>query len=250
MVDNKHEIEEQNIECKQVDDKENLETQKFERASESNNIESITEEISEFKEVEDMHIKTYIDNKFNEMSYSMEMNNSHQMEKINDTITKLTSGLNQLLSGMKSELEAVKNIAMEKEAKIQRYEEGYDQKNVKVFLKDLLRISDFANSQKENNETIYEIWEDLELLLENEGIEKINLSVNDIYDGNASVVKIVSTVDTDDLEKDNMVREIKKEGYFIEIADDQIKVIRPSEVILYKYQGTSSFKIFGKKDKK
>jgi len=134
-------------------------------------IESVSEETTE--------IQSYIDKKFDEMTRELEEKSSLQMQRVDDTIGKLTNGLNQLLSGMKSELEAVKNIALEKEVKIQRYEEGYDQKNIKNFLGDLLRITDFANSNKETADSLNEIYEDLELLLEDAGVEKSVVAVAD-----------------------------------------------------------------------
>lgn len=191
-------------------------------------IESVSEETTE--------IQSYIDKKFDEMTRELEEKSSLQMQRVDDTIGKLTNGLNQLLSGMKSELEAVKNIALEKEVKIQRYEEGYDQKNIKNFLGDLLRITDFANSNKETADSLNEIYEDLELLLEDAGVEKINSNVGDSYDGNAKVVKIIDILQTEDIAQDNTVAKIIKNGYFIQIADDQIKVIRPVEVTLYRYK--------------
>lgn len=194
------------------------------------------EAIEEDRAEETMEIQLYIDKKFDDMTKELEEKSSLQMERVNDTVGKLTNGLNQLLSGMKSELEAVKNIALEKEVKIQRYEEGYDQKNIKNFLGDLLRITDFANSNKETADSLNEIYEDLELLLEDAGVEKINFNVGDSYDGNAKVVKIIDTLSTEVITQDNTVAKIMKNGYFIQITDNQIKVIRPVEVTLYRYE--------------
>ena len=181
-------------------------------------------------------IQSYIDKKFDEMRIELEEKSSLQIQRINNTIGKLTNGLNQLLSGMRSELEAVKNIALEKEAKIQRYEEGYDQKNIKNFLGDLLRITDYANSNREVAEPVNEIYEYLELLLEDAGVEKINFNVGDSYGGNEKVVKIIDTLPTKVMTQDNTVAKIIKNGYFIQIADEQRKVIRPVEVVLYRYK--------------
>lgn len=198
--------------------------------------EEIADEATECESEENMEIQSYIDKKFDEMTKELEEKSSLQMKRVNDTVGKLTNGLNQLLSGMKSELEAVKNIALEKEVKIQRYEEGYDQKNIKNFLGDLLRITDYANSNKETTDSMNEIYEDLELLLEDVGVEKINFNIGDSYDGNAKVVKIIDTLQTEDITQDNTVAKIIKNGYFIQIADEQIKVIRPVEVVLYRYE--------------
>lgn len=198
--------------------------------------EEIADEATECESEENMEIQSYIDKKFDEMTKELEEKSSLQMKRVNDTVGKLTNGLNQLLLGMKSELEAVKNIALEKEVKIQRYEEGYDQKNIKNFLGDLLRITDYANSNKETTDSMNEIYEDLELLLEDVGVEKINFNIGDSYDGNAKVVKIIDTLQTEDITQDNTVAKIIKNGYFIQIADEQIKVIRPVEVVLYRYE--------------
>lgn len=198
--------------------------------------EEIADEATECESEENMEIQSYIDKKFDEMTKELEEKSSLQMKRVNDTVGKLSNGLNQLLLGMKSELEAVKNIALEKEVKIQRYEEGYDQKNIKNFLGDLLRITDYANSNKETTDSMNEIYEDLELLLEDVGVEKINFNIGDSYDGNAKVVKIIDTLQTEDITQDNTVAKIIKNGYFIQIADEQIKVIRPVEVVLYRYE--------------
>ena len=203
-----------------------------------NQEEDAVDEVMESASEEKIEIESYIDIKFAEMTQELEEKNSQQINRVSDTVGKLTNGLNQLLSGMKSELEAVKNIALEKEEKIQRYEEGYDQRNIKNFLKDLLRIMDFANSNRGNTEAdaIGEIYEDLELLIEDAGVEKISFNVGDSYDGSAKVVKILDTLTTEDIDKDNTVAKIKKSGYFIQIADGQMKVIRPVEVVLYRYE--------------
>ncbi len=186
---------------------------------------------------------SYFDEKFANMAEAIEEEKSQQskkanevVENLNGTIGKLTDGLNQILSDMRSELEAVKDIALEKEEKIKRYEEGYDQKNIKSFLSEILRITDFAGQNKEDNNAVAEIYEDLGLLLENEGIEKINLAIGDSYRGNEKTVKVISTSITKDTSKDNTVCEIKKNGYLVEITDEQNKIIRPTEVIIYKYE--------------
>ncbi len=207
--------------------------------------EQILEEVSEKRKIEDetsieqeLKIKSYIDQKFDQMTRELSESNTSQMDRVNDTIGRLTNGLNQLLSAMQSELEAVKNIALEKEVKIQRYEEGYDQKNIKNFLGDLLRITDFANSKKDTSKEMSEIYEDLELLLEDAGMEKINFSAGESYDGNAKIVKIIDTLPTEDKEQDQTVADIKKSGYFIRISEDQTRVIRPVEAILYRYKNS------------
>ena len=202
---------------------------------EQKSIEQQSEEV--ITPVEENISVSYIDQKFELMSEEINGKMLENSEETKLIIDKLTHGLNQLLSGMREELEAVKNIALEKEEKIRRYEEGYDQKIIKNFRNDILRILDFADSKMEEDSSgaVGEIHEDLEILIETMGLEKINLEVGHTYDGNKKVAKVKSTIITDDSKKDMMVEKVLKNGYFIQTTEDNIKMVRPTEIILYKY---------------
>lgn len=166
-----------------------------------------------------------LDNKFDETN-----------EKVTSEFAVLKHDFNQMLSSMRSELQAVKEIAIEKEAKIRRYEDGYDQKNIKSFIKEIIRVVDFAKSERNIDDKVEIILEDLEILLENEGIEKIDVHIKDKYKGLEKEVKVISTIDTDNLAEDKTIHSIKKEGYFLELSEGNNKLIRPTEVVIYKYK--------------
>ena len=182
--------------------------------------------------------ESYIDEKFNEISKIVNENHNEYMKKteqLDKTITNITSGLNQLLSDMREELEDVKNIANEKEARIKRYEDGYDYKILKDFTKELIKITEYADSKQKDFDR-EEIYEELTILLENEGIEKIELKEGDKYNGNEKIAKIKNTEFTQDKLKNNTIKEIVRDGYYICITEDKKKVLKPTEVIIYKYK--------------
>ena len=72
------------------------------------------------------------------------------------------------------------------------------------------------------------------LLLENNGIEKIEIEENTSYEGLSKVAKVIDTEETDDPAKELLIKEVKKDGYFIQVDDEMQRTIRPAEVIVYK----------------
>ncbi len=204
----------------------------------------------------------YVDKKFNEMSEIIDTNNDNhvrmieelkqinqnQIEKVDKAINGLTTGLNRLLSDMRVELEDVKNIANEKESRIIRYEDGYDYKILKDFTKELIRITEYADDNKDKDPRVGDIYEDLTILLENEGVEKIELAGGDKYTGNEKIAKIIDTQFTQDEEMDNIIKKIVKSGYSIYITEDKQKIIKPTEVIIYRYKNIEQVNIENKYD--
>lgn len=162
-------------------------------------------------------------------------------------VKKIVSLLNEMLKThlddvankigtMKEEVNAVKELALTKEEKIRRYEDGYDQKNIKQFYKELFKILESIRKERQtnDNEVLEDIQEDLLLLLENNGIEKIEIEEDTSYEGLSKVAKVIDTEETDDPSKDLLVKEIKKDGYFVQVDEEMRRVIRPAEVIVYK----------------
>ncbi|GIT99703.1 hypothetical protein TSL6_02100 [Sulfurovum sp. TSL6] len=163
-------------------------------------------------------------------------------------VKKIVSLLNEMLKThlddvankigtMQEEVRAVKELALEKEEKIRRYEEGYDQRNIKQFYKELFKILESIKKERQtnDNEVIEDIQDDLLLLLENNGIEKIEIVEGTSYEGLSKVAKVIDTEETDDPDKDLLIKEVKKDGYFVQVDEEVQRVIRPAEVILYKF---------------
>jgi len=187
---------------------------------------------------------SYIETNITDVTAQIQKDNTENKQGIGNTIEQLKMGLNKLLAQMQEELalmrnevEAVKTLALEKEEKIKRYEEGYDQKIIKNFRQELFKILHYVEHEKKknNSEALIEVHEDLELLLEDVGIEKINIEIGHKYDGNTRVAAIKEVILTDNIELDGIIADIVRDGYFIQVLNDKEKVLRPSEIIIYKY---------------
>jgi hypothetical protein len=168
--------------------------------------------IQELKSYEDQHGKT--------------------KESLNNVISKVASEL----QGMKEHIGSIQELSLEKEEKIRRYESGYDQAIIKNFTTGLFRILETIKEEqaKENSDSLSEIQEDILILLENNGIEKIDIELGKNYKEYSKVAKVVRTEMTTDSLKDSTVKEIKKDGYITQINESTIKIHIPAEVIVYK----------------
>jgi len=162
-------------------------------------------------------------------------------------IKKIVSLLNEMLKThlddvsnkigtMKEEVKAVKELTEEKDKKIRRYEEGYDQKNIKHFMDEFFKIIDYIKKERmsTDNNSLEEIEEDLLLLLEKNGIQMIDIHTNNSYEGQSRFAKVVGTEETDDATQNTIIKEVRRNGYFVQIDEDNIKVLRPAEVVVYK----------------
>lgn len=140
---------------------------------------------------------------------------------------------------MKEDINAVKELALSKEEKIKRYEEGYDKKVINQFINELFRILDFIKDEqkKEFTESLKEIEEDITLLLENNGINKVEIYESQNLEDLKKFVKVIKTENTNIEEIDLTINDILKDGWFIQVDNETTHVIRYAEVIINKYEG-------------
>ena len=153
-------------------------------------------------------------------------------EGLNNAISKVVSEL----EGMKEHIGSIQELSLEKEEKIQRYESGYDHVKIKNFTKGLFRILEDIKEAKheDTSAALSEVEEDLLILLENNGIEQVDIEIGSDFKTNMKLAKVISTVATKNIDEDGKVKEVTKDGYFIVIDENTNKVIIPAEVIVYK----------------
>ena len=96
-------------------------------------------------------------------------------------------------------------------------------------------------NSKSNNNALEEAIEDLNIMLENNGIYKIKIEVNTNHRWQEVSAKVISTETTQDSLKNDVIKEVLKNGYCIEAieAGDKPKIIKPAEVVIYKTEEKS-----------
>lgn len=156
--------------------------------------------------------------------------------KIKDGLNNFVKHIMAEMEGMKEHIGSIQELSLEKEKKIRRYEDGYDQSKIKNFTSSLFRILESIKEGrlKDDSATLSEIQEDILILLENNGIKQINIEAGYNHKEYSKVAKVVATENTSEVEKDSIIKEVRKDGYFIQVDEKTTKVLIPAEVIVYK----------------
>lgn len=159
--------------------------------------------------------------------------------KTKEALDKFVGHIINNIDGMKEDINSVKELALQKEEKIKRYEEGYDKKTFNQFIKELFRILDFIKDEqnKEFSNNLKEIEEDLVLLLEDNGINKTDIQKGQSSEDLTKLAKVIRAEKTNIEEENYIVKEVLKDGYFIQLDEENIHVIKHAEVIINKYEG-------------
>jgi hypothetical protein len=173
------------------------------------------------------------DTNFNQLNTEEEsLNNSLASQFKNQTEYFLN--LDEKLKTVNVNLESIVELIMEKEEKIKRYEEGYDQKNTKIFRKDIFELIDFVEKEIEKEiekESLAVILDELNSILFNSGIEKLIIPENENYD--LKKVSVVKKIPNDDSNYHDKVAKVLKNGYFLYPTKNQIKILRRAEIAIY-----------------
>jgi len=146
--------------------------------------------------------------------------------------------MNSELGEIKNQLNALQQYTIEKDKKIRRFEDGYDFKIQKDFVKEIIEMIDYMqkHNRTEKSAFVDELIDDMFLMLENKGVYTINFDENESYIDNEVLAKVEGVVESDDEDRENIIKEVSKEGYYIEIDDEDKKIIRPASVIIYKFK--------------
>lgn len=139
------------------------------------------------------------------------------------------------LSDIKNQLDALQEYALTNQKKIRRFEDGYDLKIQSEFVIDIINTIEYLKKQskKLKNNDLETAIEDLNIMLENNSIYKMEINNGDSYRGQEIMAKVVSTELTENTSKDYAIKEILQDGYYIEINDTK-KVIKSAEVVIYR----------------
>ncbi|MDD3342135.1 MAG: hypothetical protein PHR87_01000 [Sulfurospirillaceae bacterium] len=159
------------------------------------------------------------------------------LQKTRQGLDKFVSIIQKELKSMDEHIGSIQDLTLQKEEKIRRFEDGYDNKIITQFTKELFNILEFIKKERKINDfaSLKEIEEDLLLLLENNGIYKTNIQENDHYEEYIKLAKIVGSHITDSEQLNASIKEVVREGYYIEL-DKNKRALKIAEVIVNKYQ--------------
>ena len=185
--------------------------------------------------------------KFNVIQFPIETNN-----KIKDFINEVSDYLNKLgklvsidqkqaVKEINERLKIFETFANEKNQELLLYKEGYEYSKQKNIINGILDCVELIESSieksKDNNITnenyLSAIKEKLEIILNNNGIEKFIPNINEkIFDTTGCEPSQITEKTTDE-NKINIIHSVLKPGYKIKLKDNLYKIVKKSLVKVY-----------------
>jgi len=185
--------------------------------------------------------------KFNVIQFPIETNN-----KIKDFINEVSDYLNKLgklvstdqkqaVKEINERLKIFETFANEKNQELLLYKEGYEyskQKNIINGILDCVELIERSiEKSKDNNITnenyLSAIKEKLEIILNNNGVEKFTPNINEkIFDTTGCEPSQITEKTTDE-NKINVIHSVLKPGYKIKLKDNLYKIVKKSLVKVY-----------------
>jgi len=183
--------------------------------------------------------------KINLIEFPLETNS-----KINNFINQVSNFLNELgkivnkdhkktLNEINEKIHVFEKFANEKNQELLTYKEGYEFSKYKNIIMgiidtiDLLESLITSTSDQHTKENFLAIKDKLEIVLNNNGIEKFIPNINQKIFDTVGCEPSRSTEKTTDESKVNLIHSIIKPGYKITLKKDLNKIIKKSEVKVY-----------------
>jgi len=152
-----------------------------------------------------------------------------------------TTPVGRELSELTQEVSAIREYAARQQDRVRRLQDGYDWNIIKRFCIRIIRCIDnlderialFAG-QGHDTRSLEDVRDELVFALESSGVEQFEPEINTSYKGLEKRAEAVKTRQpTDDPDLVGKIAEIVKPGYQYVVGDDEVKIVRCSQVKLY-----------------
>ncbi len=158
------------------------------------------------------------------------------LANIGNTLAAQRQQLQQLvsnISAINSEYQKLSEIVLDKNNEIRKYQEGFFRSHNKTLIsKIIVNIHGIQISKLDHEAKSFFIDQNESILLSN-GIERIKVEPDDIF--NPEQMKVISTIETDDEKLNNTVANVTLYGYKL-IQDDALVVLHPTQVTIYRFK--------------
>ena len=192
---------------------------------------------------------TFPEEAVNKLDNISKANSEYQKDTIKQNkilineLNEIISKINTDISKLSEQVYSFRSLAEERSIEIKRYKDGYDFAKSKSLMLGLIDNIKYIDKNLERDEIknsdlsrfLEASKNKLELLLLAQGVEKytpeIDKPITEI-DG----CKAVETIDTSDNSKINFIHSVIKDGYKLQLTNNEIKIISDAEVVVYKLE--------------
>jgi molecular chaperone GrpE (heat shock protein) len=146
------------------------------------------------------------------------------------------------LSELTQEVTAIRQFASKQQDRVQQLQDGYDWTIIKRFCMRIIRCIDnldgrIKNLSKSGADVSYllDVRDELVFAIESSGVEQIPIQPGSVYTGNEKIAEAIADKQaTDDPELTGKVAAVIRPGYQYVINDQQVRVVRTAQVVLYE----------------
>ncbi len=146
------------------------------------------------------------------------------------------------LTELTKEVSAIRQFASQQQDRVRQLQDGYDWTIIKRFCMRIIRCIDNIDSRIKNLsergiETGYleDVRDELVFAIESSGVEQIPIQTGSVYKGSEKIAEAIAEKEhTDDPELAGKVARVVRPGYQYVINDQQVRVVRSVQVVLYE----------------
>ena len=146
------------------------------------------------------------------------------------------------LTELTQEVSAIRQFASQQQDRVRQLQDGYDWTIIKRFCMRIIRCIDNLDSRIRNlfdqgTETgcLHDVRDELVFAIESSGVEQIPIQTGSVYKGSEKIAEAIAEKEhTDDPELAGKVARVVRPGYQYVINDQQVRVVRSAQVVLYE----------------
>ncbi len=152
-----------------------------------------------------------------------------------------TAPVGHELNELTLEVSAIREYAASQQDRVRQLQDGYDWSIIKRFCIRIIRCVDNLDEriahlaeEGEDPQSLEDVRDELVFSLESSGVEQFEPEINACYKGLEKTVEAIKTKEpTDDPDLIGKVAKVIKPGYEYAVSDEEVRVVRCSQVKLY-----------------
>jgi molecular chaperone GrpE (heat shock protein) len=178
---------------------------------------------------------------FQKCQSDKELKMQQQVISLADVLSPTIEEPISVLKDLSEHVSAIREYATLQQGRMEKLQDGYDWNIIRTFCLRIIRCIDNIDLRIQSLQAkdvdvsdLYEIHDELVFALESSGVERFSPEIDSDYCGQEKKLEAIKDkVLCDDPSMNGKIAEVVRCGYYHLIEDDNIKVIRPSQVKLF-----------------
>ena len=153
-------------------------------------------------------------------------------------------GAKEIIKEVDDKIAPFEKVAREKNDELKEYKKGYEYNRNKSIIDGVIETIEFINKAEKKIDIKDEVFksyfnttkEKLIIVLNNSGVESFSPKINTQSLDDISCEVDINTVKTSEEAKNNLIADVLRPGYKIQLNDNQVKYIKKALVKVFEYE--------------